>query len=592
MRWDEGTGGFRCAGRVFWRVVLTCWVVWSAQLPLGQVLAQTAGGKQAAGNGVGAKKVAGSESGTKEITIASEPRTIAPTEVLPKPLTVRATADFSDSSLREFVDWLEKEQKLVVLLNQRALADAGLSVSEPISDRLDNEPLYLILNRLRIAGIGWYYDDDVLHLTAAASLKRLTTMPHEISELLVAGYDQGSIDNAIRSVVGPRSWNTTQGEGTLSFLGDVMFVRQADWRQYQIQGLLRALRKPAERTYVLEPARHLLIRGKLEVKSSVSLKEVPLVDAVAKLSQESGIDMRLDPKALNMLQVRPRQPVTISIRDRDVRTILDAVLLQAHLQLRWVIEDGTLWITSSVRADRTLKIAAYDVRDLCRDYGEAMALRAALLSQTSREFWSSTPGEGGLMQFGGLSGGELGGPTDGKTAHGGTGPGVIDNVRAGTMLIYATEPAHDAVLALLRSYRHALRSTKRRKTEVAKDEVVTVYYRVSREIAADLRENLPRLVGTSIWSPDQAPAGAGEILEIASTPEAMEAATDEGIIMLPQSVLVIRHLQSVHREIEKVIGRIAYGDGQGRGLGLPGGMGGGFGGGGFGGGLLQVPAGK
>lgn len=517
--------------------------------------------------------------------IATEPQVIDPVEVLPKALTVSATADFSDSSLREFVQWLEEKQNQVVLLDARALRDAGISPAEPISDRLDNEPIYLLLARLRSLGIGWYFEDDVLHLTARAKMDRQVTVPHDLSRLLTSDFVPDRLETVIIRTVAPTSWQVVgRGQGTLSFLGDVMFVRQSDWAQYQIVALLKALEKPAERTYVLEPKQHLDFRGKMEQPMSVSFDEVPLADVIAQLSRDSGIDMRLHMKGLEQLRVRSRQPVTLKVRDRKLRTILDAVLLQFHL--RWMLRDGVLWVTSPAEAEDCFKTAVYDVSDLCRDEDEANALTQALKNQTSASFWGSGLG-GGLMQFGMGGSGRRSTREDDSEDDGQVGPpgsGTIEMVRPGTMVIYANEPAHDAVLALLRSYRRALLATKPRETTPAGDPITTVYYRLPETVAKDLEKLLPKLVGEA-WHPKGAKEKLGEITRITSEPEALDAPTDDGLVMLPQAVLVIRHHESVHRKIGEVIERVLSGDfsGEDGGFGV-----GGLGGGGFGGGFFRV----
>ena len=92
--------------------------------------------------------------------IAEEPKTIDPASLLPEPLAKKATVDLSESSLRELVDWLEQEQDLVVLVEWNNLSDIGITPGEPISDTLDDAPLYLLLNRLSSLHVAWYYEDE------------------------------------------------------------------------------------------------------------------------------------------------------------------------------------------------------------------------------------------------------------------------------------------------------------------------------------------------------------------------------------------------------------------------------------------------
>ncbi len=489
------------------------------------------------------------------VKIDSEPRTIDPTEVLPKPLTARTTVDFSNSSLRELVKWLEEKRQLVVLLDKRALAENGIAPAEPISDRLDNEPLYLLLNRLRSIRIAWYYDNDVVHLTSAESMDRLVTMSHDVSALLTQGYSREMIEEAVVSTMSPDSWEETgNGDGTKHFLGDVLFIRQGPWQQLEIRALLQALARPAERTYVLQPRAHLEYLAKLDENADVDFREVPLSDAIDQLGRQIGVDLRLDVRAIEEEGIRVRQPVTLTVKQRKLRTILDAMLLE--FDLTWKLENGALWITTRDVAGRFHKTAVYDVRDLCRDQREAEALLDALESQTSDDYWSDV----------------------------GSGDGRIVFARPGTMVVYAVEPAHDAVLQLLRSYRQALTRTRPRAGAEESDEVTTVYYRVPHVASMGLHDHLPELVGEKVWKLDKPVDGAGSITILSSKPRLVDSSNGEGKTVVPYDVLVIRHRHSVQREIAKVIERVLKGD-------QTEGSGGAMGGGGFGGGLLRLPHG-
>ncbi len=177
-------------------------------------------------------------------TIADEPKTIDPAAFMPTKLAAKVTVDFSDSSLREVLTWLREKQGLVVLLENDALSDIGVLPGDPVSDRLDKTPIYLFLNRLRSLGIAWYYEDDILHITSEEVAKeRRTTIPHNIGDLIDAGYDLNTLGGLIISTIEPSSWDEVGGSGVVSFLGDVIFVHQTDNVQREVHGLLAALRK-------------------------------------------------------------------------------------------------------------------------------------------------------------------------------------------------------------------------------------------------------------------------------------------------------------------------------------------------------------
>ena len=282
--------------------------------------------------------------------IPDEPKTVDPTTLLPAQLAVSVTHDFTDSSLREIVEWLQNEHGLVVLLDTKALADMGLSAAEPISDRLDNAPIYLLLNRLRSLGIAWYFADDVLHITSPEMAEqRPTTLTYNVSDLLDAGYDLETLVDTISSCIAPDSWEAVGGVGGLNALGDVLFVRQTQALQLQVKGLLDALRNHARQTFVNDPVQHLVLRERLDDKVTVNLAGTPLEAAVRQLSEIAGIDIRLDLPALRDLGVRERTPVTLKLTDQKLETVLHAIALD--LRLTWMLRDGVLWVTTPEEAE-------------------------------------------------------------------------------------------------------------------------------------------------------------------------------------------------------------------------------------------------
>ena len=160
--------------------------------------------------------------------IADEPKAIDPSQLFSPQLVVKATQDFSDSSLREVVSWLQEEQNIVVLVDKKALNEIGVSFAEPVSDHLQEAPVYLLLNRLQSMGIGWYYDDEVLYITSAkVAQARTTTVPYNVGDLMDAGYDLDRLVAVIINTIDPDSWEVRGGIGALNSLGDVLFVRHA-----------------------------------------------------------------------------------------------------------------------------------------------------------------------------------------------------------------------------------------------------------------------------------------------------------------------------------------------------------------------------
>ncbi|QDU54876.1 FecR family protein [Aeoliella mucimassa] len=493
-------------------------------------------------------------------TIAEEPKTIDPAKFLPELLRRKATVDFSDSSLREVVEWLRSEQGFVVLVEQEALSNVGYLPGDPYSDQLNDEPIYLLLNRLRKHDMAWFYEDEILHITSAeVASEHVTTQPYNIREHLDAGYDTDPLIDTVISTVASDSWVENGGPvGAINLIGDVLFVRQCDKEHLQLQALLEALLHNGRRTIIAEPLQHETLREKLKQEVSVKFRDTPLEEAVAELATETEADIRLEASALEGLRIRLRQPVTITIDKRPLATVLQAMLLD--LKLTYVIQDGVIWITSQEEAGRVLKTAVFDVRDLCRDNSEADALIEAIISQTS-DVWVENGRQDADLR-----------------------PAL-----PGTLVVYATEPILDEVLHLLETYRTALRSSKpRAETQpVDMNEVITVYYRLDAPMAESLNIHLPFMVAPDSWKrqSDDAPGTISLIVSKAEKVAVSSGQSPPSQQWVPKSVLVITQTRAVHEEISEVIRRVELGDNQG-GFGS---KSGGMGGGGFGGGFFAVP---
>ncbi len=508
--------------------------------------------------------VAAQEAAPKLPEIADEPKAVDPATLMPAKLAEPATVDLSDSSLRELAEWLQNERKIAVLLGERALRDVGESADMPISERLNNAPLYFLLNRLHSFGLAWYFQDDVLHITTPEEAETgMTTTPYAVGDLLDAGYDMNDLELVFQGAIAPETWDDVGGSGALSFLGDVMFVRQTDAIQREVQGLLAALRKHGRRTYTFDPPQHQELRQKLGATVTVDFRNTPLKTAVEQLADQAKIDIRLDVRALDDVGIRERQPVTLKLSDRKLEMVLQA--LAANLELTWMLRDGILWITTSEEAETHLKTAVYDVRDLCRNDDESLALLEALTSQTNPESWDDVGG-----------------------------PGAMEFARPGVLVVSTVERIHDDVLNLLESYRAALRASRPRdRNAVDPQELTTVYYRLHAHVAEGLAGLLPQLVQPETWKSEAHPEARGTILLAASEPDTpnfggaapgKDAATLDALVTA-RAVLIIRQSRAAHQEIAEVIRRVQTGDAAEQSIG--GGLGGfGGGGGGFGGGFF------
>lgn len=494
----------------------------------------------------------------KPVEIADEPEAIDPATIMPKGLAAKATVEFDDKNLKDIVAWLQDEQGLSVLIDQQDIVSDGVSLIDPISESLQDEPLYLLLDRLSQNGLGWYLDENVLHITSVKlAERRMATVPYNIGALIDAGYEADDVVHAIHSGTSGLWEDDGDDGGAVILLGDVVFVRQPARVQREVAGLLAALAKPARRTFTLDEPQHAVIRAKLQEQIDVELRDEPLSAAVNEIAARAEIDIRLDGHALRQRNVRDRTPVSLTLEDQKLGVVLQALV--AEWGFKSIPRDGVLWITSKEVAERTRSTAVYDVRDLCRNDEESMGLENALQQQT-RSSWDKSADSGGSLSF----------------------------ARAGVLVVFQTEAGHEEILQLLENYRTALRASKPRQRKVDDPkEVITLYYRMPTNIANDMQSNLPQLIKPETWKNDDQADAPGTILKVASRAELMNP--DRSNQVVENSVLIIRQAREVHEKISELVFKIEHGDAQnyGKGMGM-GGMGG-MGGGSFGGGYFSLP---
>jgi hypothetical protein len=502
-----------------------------------------------------------------KIEIADEPKAIDPATLVPKRLAENATVQFDNVALVDVAKWIEEQTGMNVFLDRQSLSSAGILPSEPVRDELRDAPVYLLLDRLQAVGVTWKVANDQIFLVSLAQNDaQMTTAQYNVGDLFDANFLSEHLRQAIVSTIAPPTWQDEGGAGGIEVLGDVLFVRQSYRNHRRVAGLLAALRKHGRRTIIDDPAIHESIRQALEKKVAVQFRDKPLITAVDELKTMSGVDLKLDGQALEAATIPERLPVTFELSEQTLRTVLD-LMLPAY-GLSWQIRDGALWITTPNSVVEQAKTGVFDVRDLCRDFSESEALKAAIQSQTDPESWDD-------------------------------GAAQIEFPIPGVMIVYQTEKGLDNVSQLLENYRIALRGSKRRVRPGSDPKaMITQYYRMPSAVADDLEAMLPILLQKESWKSDN-PNASGTIRKIRSwnqtaQPNTSKDSGDAAAQPVAYSVLIIYQSREIHEQIPEILWRIQHGDNPAPGGGMGGmgggmgGMGGGMGGmgGGFGGGFF------
>lgn len=445
------------------------------------------------------------------IKIADDPKAVDPASLIPNPLTVPITVKFEGDPLKSVFDWIAREQKINLLVDNRALAAAKLLDSEPVVEALNNEPFYLLLNRLKSLGLYWYMQDGSLSITSQAK-KHETTMQYNLGDLLDTGFTPYELYFTIKSCSGGNWDNEETASATI--LGDVLFVRQSDDVQMEVAGLLAALRNHGRRTLTLDVPQNEALRAALDKKVTVDFEETPLVVALQDLSAQAQISIRLESKGA----VRERTPVSLKVEEQKLSTVLQSLI--SNLGLSWHLKDGVMWIAGPDAAGLYNKTAVFDVRDLCRDQEEAKALKETIRNQFRSK--QRPP---------------------------------VETPKTGVLVIRGSEQMLDEVLQLLGQYRAALSVSKLRLPKVETldpKEFVTGYYRLPKPMAEDLLTRLPLIIQPNSWKSTERPVERGTISEISTDSRGPANAT----AARPTSenlVLVIHQSRAAHQEIGKLI---------------------------------------
>jgi hypothetical protein len=150
------------------------------------------------------------------------------------------------------------------------------------------------------------------------------------------------------------------------------------------------------------------IREALDAPTSIQCAKTPLADVVAYLKDRHKIEIQLDKKELESMNIGPDAPVTGNLKGISLRSALKLTL--DELGLKFAIHNGVLLITSPTKAESEefLVTKVYPVADLLVGGGEQEGQAGAadfdslidLITQTvSPKCWEQNGGQGTIAPF-------------------------------------------------------------------------------------------------------------------------------------------------------------------------------------------------
>ncbi len=169
--------------------------------------------------------------------------------------------EFVETPLKDVVDYLKDLHHIEIQLDSRALKQAGVEESAPVTKNLKGISLRSAL-RLTLAEIAdteltYVIRDEVLLITSKAKAEKLrTTRVYDVADLVVCQDskaklwdDYATLIDVIRETVCPQSWHTNGGKGTIKgasmAAARVLVVSQTQQVHEEIEALLKELRSAA-----------------------------------------------------------------------------------------------------------------------------------------------------------------------------------------------------------------------------------------------------------------------------------------------------------------------------------------------------------
>lgn len=252
-------GGF-CVAMVVFAAVMAVWPEGRTNL-IGVAYAESTGNAKA--------------SGKKSIDMTQVDRD---NQKIRNKLKQKIDVEFVDEPLNQVLEYLEERIEVQFYLDPKSIVEQGLSADVPITFSLKNVPVELILKLIfEQIELSYYVDSGVVIVTTEEAMdQNLSVQMYDVKSLVgesscsyaemsiglgggrsgfgvgrggkfisdSPGVEQNGIvfGCIIQQAVGPQSWMSSGGPGTLSVYRGILIVRQTEWVHEEIGKVLDQLR--------------------------------------------------------------------------------------------------------------------------------------------------------------------------------------------------------------------------------------------------------------------------------------------------------------------------------------------------------------
>ena len=499
---------------------------------------------------------------------------IDPARFLPESLAQPIDLELTEVTLEYAMQVISDRSGVPVQIDSEQLDNEGVTIEEPVTLKSEGVPLYLVLETLfdNVAGVRlrWVMESGVLRVTTESDPdSQMVTNAYNLRDLLERSVSTEEVINTIPHFCDGEWFGVKASDGTWAMFGDTMVVHHTARAHRVLSALLEAIRADARERRVGEPLIHAELEQRIDQIVDVGFPYTTFSDVVDAFNQDYDIHLRFDIEEMQNEGITPDEDVRFPQAELPLRTVLRLMLKDvAGVELRAVIHNGVILITSLDRADELTPVRIYDVSDLTAADGRRMGSLITIARELAEAARSDTD----------------------------VPIGRIDSLDD-QLIVRHTERGHERIRELLKSLRaNAAESREidpKRDNDAGSERAIeTRYYRLDPQTAEDLLMAIPDLVAPGTWKSTQNRTGelvtlnsdgigiircvrAGQAnLDVSEQDDSPSTAEDaqgpepeveEGdefdksddaapeSIAGQQSILIVTHRWLVHRELIKLL---------------------------------------
>ncbi len=374
--------------------------------------------------------------------VAADP----PASAIEKALDKKVTVDFLETPLADAVEYFRDLLKINVVIDRRALENAGVPLDHPLTLGAKNVSLRSALRLLLPAANLDYaiYDEYLSITTPDVTSGLLVERTYEVGDLIhVQGAlgdstaDPEELVRVIEAVVAPNTWEAVGGPASHSHYRGTLVVSQTRDVHELLKALLAAIRdakaaqaaKPGGKVLlvdeILQQTAEAPIRAALDKETLFEFVDTPIADVMRFVAEMHHVPVQFDKRALEDAGLATDTPVNINLSNISLRAALHVALRSVNMTS--IVKNESLVVTSQEQSDAELTIRVYPVRDLvaAADPETYDELTETIEKVVQPHTWSSVGGPGSVASF----------------------------LNAGVLVISQTPAIHDEVERMLTSLR-------------------------------------------------------------------------------------------------------------------------------------------